>query len=122
MTFRISTLEVLKGSGETPYISVKVVSQSFLKFPSGFCQKWQCVEDPTGKLRLYKCKGMAGLYAPRMQALTARGAAQLSAAAAAANSNSCDCGNVGFKKPSVLKRKRMFTKKGTWHLNVLQFW
>uniref|UniRef100_H2TJJ1 Sulfatase 2a n=1 Tax=Takifugu rubripes TaxID=31033 RepID=H2TJJ1_TAKRU len=36
-------------------------------------QKWQCVEDSTGKLRLYKCKGMAGLYAPRMQALMARG-------------------------------------------------
>uniref|UniRef100_A0A665VL35 Sulfatase 2a n=1 Tax=Echeneis naucrates TaxID=173247 RepID=A0A665VL35_ECHNA len=34
-------------------------------------QKWQCVEDPTGKLRLYKCKGMASLYAPRMQALMA---------------------------------------------------
>uniref|UniRef100_A0A674MHV8 Sulfatase 2a n=1 Tax=Takifugu rubripes TaxID=31033 RepID=A0A674MHV8_TAKRU len=39
-------------------------------------QKWQCVEDSTGKLRLYKCKGMAGLYAPRMQALMARGASQ----------------------------------------------
>uniref|UniRef100_A0A8K9USD2 Sulfatase 2a n=1 Tax=Oncorhynchus mykiss TaxID=8022 RepID=A0A8K9USD2_ONCMY len=32
-------------------------------------QKWQCLEDPSGKLRLYKCKGMASLYAPRMQAL-----------------------------------------------------
>uniref|UniRef100_A0A673HP33 Extracellular sulfatase Sulf-2-like n=1 Tax=Sinocyclocheilus rhinocerous TaxID=307959 RepID=A0A673HP33_9TELE len=28
-------------------------------------QKWQCIEDPTGMPRLYKCKGMAGLYAPR---------------------------------------------------------
>lgn len=95
------------------------------KCPPGFFQKWQCVEDPTGKLRLYKCKGMAGLYAPRMQALMARGASQPSAtaaaaAAAAANSNSCDCANVGFKKTSVLKRKRMFTKKGTRQLTVLQ--
>uniref|UniRef100_A0A673ZHP7 Sulfatase 2a n=1 Tax=Salmo trutta TaxID=8032 RepID=A0A673ZHP7_SALTR len=32
-------------------------------------QKWQCVEDPSGKLSLYKCKGMASLYASRMQAL-----------------------------------------------------
>lgn len=80
------------------------------------------MEDPTGKLRLYKCKGVAGLYAPRMQALMARGASQPSAAAAAAaaNSNSCDCAHVGFKKTSVLKRKRMFTKKGTRQLNVLQ--
>uniref|UniRef100_A0A8C2DEK5 Sulfatase 2a n=1 Tax=Cyprinus carpio TaxID=7962 RepID=A0A8C2DEK5_CYPCA len=28
-------------------------------------QKWQCIEDHTGMPRLYKCKGMAGLYAPR---------------------------------------------------------
>lgn len=100
------------------------MGESFLKCLSGFFQKWQCVEDPTGKLRLYKCKGMAGLYAPRMQALMARGASQLSAATAAAvaNSNSCDCANVGFKKTSVLKRKRMFTKKGTCQLNVLQVW
>uniref|UniRef100_A0A671VH32 Sulfatase 2a n=1 Tax=Sparus aurata TaxID=8175 RepID=A0A671VH32_SPAAU len=75
-------------------------------------QKWQCVEDPTGKLRLYKCKGMASLYAPRMQALMARGASLLSPTA---NSDSCDCGNVGFK-PSVLKRKRLLTKKGKFLL------
>uniref|UniRef100_A0A4W5JQM7 Sulfatase 2b n=1 Tax=Hucho hucho TaxID=62062 RepID=A0A4W5JQM7_9TELE len=28
-------------------------------------QKWQCVEDATGKLRLYKCKGMASMSAER---------------------------------------------------------
>lgn len=84
-----------------------------MKFPSALLQKWQCVEDPTGKLRLYKCKGMASLYAPRMQALMARGASLLSPTA---NSDSCDCGNVGFK-PSVLKRKRLLTKKGKFLLS-----
>uniref|UniRef100_A0A8C7CYX7 Sulfatase 2a n=1 Tax=Oncorhynchus kisutch TaxID=8019 RepID=A0A8C7CYX7_ONCKI len=39
-------------------------------------QKWQCVEDPSGKLSLYKCKGMASLYASRMQALMASSGSQ----------------------------------------------
>lgn len=97
-----------------------------MHFPSALFQKWQCVEDPTGKLRLYKCKGMASLYAPRMQALMAGGVAQLSAA----NSNGCKCGSVGLKNTSVLKRKRMLTKKSTflislfWYLliDVILFW
>uniref|UniRef100_A0A674MXY0 Sulfatase 2a n=1 Tax=Takifugu rubripes TaxID=31033 RepID=A0A674MXY0_TAKRU len=66
-------------------------------------QKWQCVEDSTGKLRLYKCKGMAGLYAPRMQALMARGASQPSAAAADSSSVS----SYSEMKPSkTVSRKR----------------
>uniref|UniRef100_A0A668AQG4 Sulfatase 2a n=1 Tax=Myripristis murdjan TaxID=586833 RepID=A0A668AQG4_9TELE len=71
-------------------------------------QKWQCVEDPTGKLRLYKCKGMASLYAPRMQALMASGGSQLYGSMS--NSDSCDCGPLGFRT-TVLKRKRLLTKK-----------
>lgn len=76
-------------------------------FPSALFQKWQCVEDPTGKLRLYKCKGMASLYAPRMQALMASGASQLSLTP---SSDGCNCGDVGLKT-SVLKRKRLLAKK-----------
>ncbi|XP_037630548.1 extracellular sulfatase Sulf-2a isoform X2 [Sebastes umbrosus] len=72
-------------------------------------QKWQCVEDPTGKLRLYKCKGMASLYAPRMQALMASGASHIQLSPTS-NSDSCNCDDVGFKT-SVLKRKRLLTKK-----------
>ncbi|KAL3059149.1 hypothetical protein OYC64_011137 [Pagothenia borchgrevinki] len=72
-------------------------------------QKWQCVEDPTGKLRLYKCKGMAGLFAPRMQALMARGASHLQMPPTS-NSDGCNCDDVGFKT-SFLKRKKLLTKK-----------
>lgn len=72
------------------------------------------MEDPTGKLRLYKCKGMASLYAPRMQALMASGASQLSPMS---NSDSCDCGDVGFKT-SILKKKRLLTKKSTFLLSL----
>ncbi|XP_056293208.1 extracellular sulfatase Sulf-2a isoform X2 [Pseudoliparis swirei] len=72
-------------------------------------QKWQCVEDPTGKLRLYKCKSMASLYAPRMQALMAGGASHVQPPPAS-DSDSCNCDDVGFKT-SFLKRKRLLTKK-----------
>uniref|UniRef100_A0A3Q2PVS7 Extracellular sulfatase n=1 Tax=Fundulus heteroclitus TaxID=8078 RepID=A0A3Q2PVS7_FUNHE len=70
-------------------------------------QKWQCVEDPTGKLRLYKCKGMASMFAPRMQALMASSPSTLSVVS---NFDDCNCGNVGVK-PSALKKKRLLNKK-----------
>ncbi|XP_019734982.1 extracellular sulfatase Sulf-2a isoform X2 [Hippocampus comes] len=70
-------------------------------------QKWQCVEDPSGKLRLYKCKGMASLYAPPVQALTASRAPQLSLSSTA---DGCACANVGFKT-AVLRRKKLLAKK-----------
>ncbi|CAG5983913.1 unnamed protein product [Menidia menidia] len=72
-------------------------------------QKWQCVEDPTGKLRLYKCKGMASLFAPRMQAMMASSASQV---ALTANSDVCNCGEMGFKA-SFLKKKRLLNKKNS---------
>uniref|UniRef100_A0A3Q2FN61 Sulfatase 2a n=1 Tax=Cyprinodon variegatus TaxID=28743 RepID=A0A3Q2FN61_CYPVA len=70
-------------------------------------QKWQCVEDPTGKLRLYKCKGMASLFAPRMQALMASSPSTLSFNS---NFDDCNCDDAGFK-PSVQKNKRLLSKK-----------
>ncbi|KAK7907456.1 hypothetical protein WMY93_016068 [Mugilogobius chulae] len=70
-------------------------------------QKWQCVEDQTGKLRLYKCKGMASLYAPRMQALMASGVSKLSPTTNFAN---CNCADMPFKT-SIFKKKRLLTKK-----------
>uniref|UniRef100_A0A8C5GFG3 Extracellular sulfatase n=1 Tax=Gouania willdenowi TaxID=441366 RepID=A0A8C5GFG3_GOUWI len=70
-------------------------------------QKWQCVEEPTGRLRLYKCKGMAGLLAaPRMQALMSSGPAHMSLAS---NSDECHCEDDGFKT-FLLKKKRLLKK------------
>uniref|UniRef100_A0A8B9LCV8 Sulfatase 2a n=1 Tax=Astyanax mexicanus TaxID=7994 RepID=A0A8B9LCV8_ASTMX len=65
--------------------------------------KWQCVEDSSGMLRLYKCKGMAGLYAHRAQGLMAS-AGQLYQPGSPPQH--CDCEPVG-----PLKRKKMLTKK-----------
>uniref|UniRef100_A0AAZ3R174 Extracellular sulfatase n=1 Tax=Oncorhynchus tshawytscha TaxID=74940 RepID=A0AAZ3R174_ONCTS len=73
-------------------------------------QKWQCVEDPSGKLSLYKCKGMASLYASRMQALMASSGSQQWVGRVSDAGDSCDCGPLG-PKHSPLKRKRLLTKK-----------
>uniref|UniRef100_A0A3P9QFW1 Sulfatase 2a n=1 Tax=Poecilia reticulata TaxID=8081 RepID=A0A3P9QFW1_POERE len=69
-------------------------------------QKWQCVEDPTGKLRLYKCKGMAGLFAPRMQALMASSPSTMSVTS---NFDDCNCDDGGLK--TFVHKKRLLNKK-----------
>uniref|UniRef100_A0A673ZHN3 Sulfatase 2a n=1 Tax=Salmo trutta TaxID=8032 RepID=A0A673ZHN3_SALTR len=74
-------------------------------------QKWQCVEDPSGKLSLYKCKGMASLYASRMQALMTSSVSQQWVGRVSDAGDSCDCGPLG-PKHTTLKRKRLLTKKG----------
>uniref|UniRef100_A0A8C5GFB2 Extracellular sulfatase n=1 Tax=Gouania willdenowi TaxID=441366 RepID=A0A8C5GFB2_GOUWI len=77
-------------------------------------QKWQCVEEPTGRLRLYKCKGMAGLLAaPRMQALMSSGPAHMSLAS---NSDECHCEDDGFKT-FLLKKKRLLKSESVLPLS-----
>lgn len=72
-------------------------------------QKWQCIEDSTGMPRLYKCKGIAGLYAPRALGLMAANRGEINGAHSA--SDHCDC------EPNMpLKRKKALTKK-----SVLQY-
>uniref|UniRef100_A0A3P8XHJ5 Extracellular sulfatase n=1 Tax=Esox lucius TaxID=8010 RepID=A0A3P8XHJ5_ESOLU len=73
-------------------------------------QKWQCVEEPSGKLRLYKCKGMAGLYASRTQALMASTGSQQWVGHVSNAGDGCDCGPLG-PKITPLKKRRLSTKK-----------
>uniref|UniRef100_A0A673HNZ4 Extracellular sulfatase Sulf-2-like n=1 Tax=Sinocyclocheilus rhinocerous TaxID=307959 RepID=A0A673HNZ4_9TELE len=73
-------------------------------------QKWQCIEDPTGMPRLYKCKGMAGLYAPRALGLMAANRGQINGALSA--SYHCDCEpTVPVKRKKALTKKKLKTKK-----------
>ncbi|XP_030633346.1 extracellular sulfatase Sulf-2a [Chanos chanos] len=67
-------------------------------------QKWQCIEDSSGMLRLFKCKGLAGLYAPRAQALMASGSTQ--PYRPGSHPGMCDC------EPTLpVKRKRLLAKR-----------
>uniref|UniRef100_A0A9J8BRN5 Sulfatase 2a n=1 Tax=Cyprinus carpio carpio TaxID=630221 RepID=A0A9J8BRN5_CYPCA len=73
-------------------------------------QKWQCIEDHTGMPRLYKCKGMAGLYAPRALGLMAANRRQINGARSA--SYHCDCEpTVPVKRKKALTKKKLKTKK-----------
>uniref|UniRef100_A0A8C1ZJW9 Sulfatase 2a n=1 Tax=Cyprinus carpio TaxID=7962 RepID=A0A8C1ZJW9_CYPCA len=66
-------------------------------------QKWQCIEDHTGMPRLYKCKGMAGLYAPRALGLMAANRRQINGARSASNSIS----NISTLIPELKTKKSL---------------
>ncbi|XP_015220298.2 extracellular sulfatase Sulf-2b isoform X2 [Lepisosteus oculatus] len=67
-------------------------------------QKWQCVEDPTGKLRLHKCKGMA------MQSVSRKhGLASMKSQFYARSSGGCDCDSADYRISPF--KKKLLTKK-----------
>ncbi|XP_029466919.1 extracellular sulfatase Sulf-2 isoform X2 [Rhinatrema bivittatum] len=67
-------------------------------------QKWQCIEDTTGKLRLHKCKGMSNL---------AEGARDkgMSNLMPKYYSKECLCDGNDYKFGSFGRRKKLFSKK-----------
>ncbi|KAG8447109.1 hypothetical protein GDO86_014532 [Hymenochirus boettgeri] len=71
-------------------------------------QKWQCVEDPSGKLRLHKCKGMAGMAASPEGSRTSP---NLMSNYYNSNSEECNCDDLSYKMASLGRRKKLIVKK-----------
>ncbi|KAM4622375.1 extracellular sulfatase Sulf-2 isoform 1-T2 [Discoglossus pictus] len=71
-------------------------------------QKWQCIEDSTGKLRLHKCKGMANLAAAPSNK---KKSLNLMSNNYNTNSDECNCDGIGYKLASLGRRKKLLTKK-----------
>ncbi|NWS71492.1 SULF2 sulfatase, partial [Crotophaga sulcirostris] len=70
-------------------------------------QKWQCVEDASGKLKLHKCKGMANLAA----AGSSKGTSNILPKYYNRNSEGCNCEENEYKLSHVGRRKKLFSKK-----------
>ncbi|XP_053937782.1 extracellular sulfatase Sulf-2 isoform X2 [Cuculus canorus] len=70
-------------------------------------QKWQCVEDASGKLKLHKCKGMANLAA----AGSSKGTSNILPNYYNRNSEGCNCEENEYKLSHIGRRKKLFSKK-----------
>ncbi|KAM6339693.1 extracellular sulfatase Sulf-2 isoform 2-T9 [Alca torda] len=70
-------------------------------------QKWQCVEDASGKLKLHKCKGMANLAA----AGNSKGTSNILPKYYNRNSEDCNCEENKYKLSHAGRRKKLFSKK-----------
>uniref|UniRef100_A0A4W5LZL0 Sulfatase 2b n=1 Tax=Hucho hucho TaxID=62062 RepID=A0A4W5LZL0_9TELE len=79
-------------------------------------QKWQCLEDATGKLRLYKCKGMASMSAARKDGpdnIKSKYYPQRKAERNTEN-DGCNCDQYPSFRLSSLKKKKLLSKKSKW--------
>lgn len=72
-----------------------------------FFQKWQCVEDASGKLKLHKCKGMANLAA----AGNSKGTSNILPKYYNRNGEDCNCEENEYKLSHIGRRKKLFSKK-----------
>ncbi|NWY65147.1 SULF2 sulfatase, partial [Erithacus rubecula] len=70
-------------------------------------QKWQCVEDASGKLKLHKCKGMADLAA----ASNSKDTSNILPKYYSRNSEDCSCEENEYKLSHIRQRKKFFSKK-----------
>ncbi|NWI20176.1 SULF2 sulfatase, partial [Crypturellus soui] len=76
-------------------------------------QKWQCVEDASGKLKLHKCKGLASLAA----AGSSKGSSNLLPKYYSRNSEDCNCEENEYKLSHGGRRKKLFSKKRNYARN-----
>ncbi|XP_071966635.1 extracellular sulfatase Sulf-2 isoform X2 [Engystomops pustulosus] len=76
-------------------------------------QKWLCVEDSTGNVRLHKCKGMAILAAD------SKISPNLRSRYFNMNSDNCNCDAIGYKISSLSRHKKLLSKK-KYNVNYLR--
>ncbi|NXD97765.1 SULF2 sulfatase, partial [Chaetorhynchus papuensis] len=70
-------------------------------------QKWQCVEDASGRLKLHKCKGMGNLAA----AGNGKGTSNILPKYYNRNSEDCNCEENEYKLSHIGQRKKLFSKR-----------
>ncbi|XP_032875242.1 extracellular sulfatase Sulf-1 isoform X2 [Amblyraja radiata] len=71
-------------------------------------QKWQCVEDSAGRLRLHKCKGTPKVHAGSKKSRSLRGQTYAS--------NHCDCSSNSYRmRQSERRNQRQFLNIHTTH-------
>uniref|UniRef100_A0A8C8SCI4 Sulfatase 2 n=1 Tax=Pelusios castaneus TaxID=367368 RepID=A0A8C8SCI4_9SAUR len=72
-------------------------------------QKWQCVEDASGKLKLHKCKGAAHLEATSSG--SRKDLSNLMPKYYSRKSEDCNCEENEYKLSPIGQRKKLFSKK-----------
>ena len=89
---------------------------SYVPLSSVSLQKWQCLEDATGKLRLYKCKGMASMSAARKDGPANIKSKYYTQHKAESNTehDGCNCDQHPSFRLSTLKKKKLLSKKSKW--------
>ncbi|XP_065422724.1 extracellular sulfatase Sulf-2 isoform X2 [Chrysemys picta bellii] len=70
-------------------------------------QKWQCIEDASGKLKLHKCKGTAHLAAVS----SSKGVSNLMPKYYSRKSEDCNCEENEYKLSPIGQRPKLFSKK-----------
>lgn len=70
-------------------------------------QKWQCVEDATGKLRLHKCKRVV-----EVAAVDKKSSGRLQSKYYPADGRDCDCEQNGYKmSPAARQKQKLLSKR-----------
>ncbi|XP_041944587.1 extracellular sulfatase Sulf-2a isoform X1 [Alosa sapidissima] len=88
-------------------------------------QKWQCLEDSAGMMRLFKCKGIVGMYSPRAQGLLASRTANIYSPSIPSDGCDCDPSPTVKKKKLLTKRKikaRKSLARNRWARSVPLQW
>uniref|UniRef100_A0A8C7U365 Sulfatase 2b n=1 Tax=Oncorhynchus mykiss TaxID=8022 RepID=A0A8C7U365_ONCMY len=85
-------------------------------------QKWQCVEDATGKLRLYKCKGITSMSAERKEGpanIRSQFYPQREAKHITERNTEpegCNCDQFPSFRLSAFKKKKFLSKMSRWNV------